>query len=687
VPTARTAAVIVTGVACLLTTSASAVLTAPAAQPASQASATARPGSAVAVPGKIAPLPLVVPKPVRMTAGRGRYVLTRQARIVAAGPPSALAVARDLAGYLRPATGYPLPAVSGKPVAGDITLVLGSRAGLRAGPHGEAYRLDVTPAGARLAASSAHGLYDAVQTFRQTLSPWISSRWRRPGPWSVPAVRITDYPRYAYRGVMLDIGRHYEPPSAVERLISQAAAYKINVLHLHLSDDQGFRLAINGFPRLSRIGGQGSVGTHGRARDPGGYWTQGQYKAVVADAAAHFVTIVPEVDTPGHNNAIIMSEYNDTRNRLLNGHPQDINCSVHHPPAWDYTENVGYSALCPGSSNTWAIMSAIIRQITAMSPGAYYHAGGDEVPATVLGPPAYVSFVNKEAGIVRGRGKTLMGWADIAGPGTRVPRGSVAEYWQPASGSASGTITAREAVGKGMKLVMAPANHAYLDQKYLGGARGDVPPGLGQTWACPVGCDLAAAYNWNPGALVTGVTDRSVIGVEGAVWSETLVNMANVDYMTFPRLMALAEVGWSPPASRAPGGRAYGDFLHRMAAQGARLMAAGANFYPSAQVRWRIEATGSELTARRGGQVSGAVATVAAPGLAPRAVSASVHWGDGATTRSGGTGRPPSATMLNSLYTVHGQHRYAHRGLYHGTVTVRAPGRSPVTVGFTVQVR
>jgi hexosaminidase len=640
------------------------------------------------VPAKVAAEPLIVPKPASMTAGRGRYVLTSRTRIVvAAGPPPALAVARDLAGYLRPATGYPLPVVSGSPRSGDIALVLGSQAGLRADPHGEAYRLDVTPAGARLAAGTAHGLYDAVQTLRQTLSPWISSRWRRPGPWSMPAVRITDYPRYAYRGVMLDIARHHEPPSAVEQLISQAAAYKINVLHLHLSDDQGFRLAVSGFPRLSRTGGQGSVGTHGRVRDPGGYWTQAQYKAVLADAAAHFVTVVPEVDTPGHTNAIIMSEYNDTRNQLLNGHPQDINCSRNHPPAWDYTEDVGYSALCPGSANTWAIMRAIISQLAAMSPGPYYDMGGDEVPATVLSHPGYVSFVNREAGIVRARGKTLMGWADIAGPGTRVPRGSVAEYWQPASGSSGGTITAREAVRKGMKLVMAPANHAYLDQKYLGGARGDVPPGLGQTWACPVGCDLAVAYDWNPGGLVTGVTDRSVIGVEGAVWSETLVNMANVGYMTFPRLIALAEVGWSPNARRGLGSPAYRDFLARMAAQGGRLMAAGVNFYPSAEVRWRIEVTGSELTAGRRGRVAGPVATVAAPGFAPGAVSASIHWGDGTTTRSGVTGRPPSATMLNSLYTVHGQHSYAHPGLYHGAVTVRAPRRSPVTVGFTVQVR
>jgi hexosaminidase len=614
-----------------------------------------------------------------MTAGRGWLMLTPRTRIVAAGPASAVTVARDLAGYLRPATGYPLPVTTGSPHAGDLALVLGSKAGLRADPHGEAYRLDVTPAGARLAAGTAHGLYDAVQTFRQLLSPWIASPRFRPGPWSMPAVHITDYPRYAYRGVMLDIARHYEPPSAVGRLISQAAAYKINVLHLHLSDDQGFRLVINGFPRLARIGGNGSVGTGGRVMDPGGYWTQAQYKAVVADAAAHFVTVVPEVDSPGHTNAIIMSEYGDTGNRLLRN-PGSINCGVHHPPSWDHSENVGYSALCPASSATWAILGQISRQLAALSPGPYYDIGGDEVPANVLSQRSYASFVSTAARVVRGRGKTLMGWADIAGPGTRVPRGSVAEYWQSASGS-----TAREAVRKGMKIVMAPADHAYLDQKYVGGGRGNVPPGLGQTWACPAGCDLASAYDWNPGATVSGVTDRSIIGVEGAVWSETLVNLSAVDYMTFPRLIALAEVAWSPAARRAPGSAAYQQFMRRMAAQGGRLMAAGVNFYPSGQVRWRLQAVGSGLTASRHGRVAGTVATVAAPGLAPGAVSASIRWGDGHTARSRVTGTPPSGQGRGSLYTVNAQHAYPRPGLYRGAVTVRAPRKSPVTVAITVR--
>jgi hexosaminidase len=236
-----------------------------------------------------------------------------------------------------------------------------------------------------------------------------------------------------------------------------------------------------------------------------------------------------------------------------------------------------------------------------------------------------------------------------------------------------------------MKIVMAPAGHTYLDQKYLAGARGNVPPGLGQSWACPYGCDLTSAFDWDPGALVTGVTDRSVIGVEGAVWTETLVNLSTVDYMTFPRLLALAEVAWSPPARRTLGSLAERSFLRRTAVQGDRLMAAGVNFYPSTVVPWRVQAIGSGLTA--GARLAGTVATVAAPGYSPGMVTASIAWGDGTASPGRVTGRAPAQTSVNSLFAVIGQHHFARPGLYHGTVTIRAAGQAPVKVSFTVRSR
>ena len=660
------------------------------------------PGAVFAVPAGSASVKLaagtatglgVVPKPVSARIGSGHFTLTGRARIVSAPGANAAAespVASDLAAYLRPSTGYRLATVIGTPRPGDIVLEIGDPVTLGPGHRAEGYQLIATTSGVKIEAPTAHGLYNGIQTFRQLLPAWINSPAVLPGPWTTPVVTITDYPRYAYRGLLLDIARHYEPPPTVEKLIGQIAAYKIDVLHLHLSDDQGFRLAIKGFPRLTGIGSRGSVGTAGRLVDPGGFWTQAQYKAVVADAAAHFITVVPEVDSPGHNNAIIMSEYNDT---ALPANPHAIDCGAFKPPHWDYTEDVGYSALCPGSRDTWAIMTAIIGQLTASTPGPYYDLGGDEVPASLLSPAKYAAFINKEAGIVTGHGKTVMGWADIAGQGTRPPAGSVAEYWQPAGGTSPGSSTGREAVAKHMKIVMAPANHTYLDQKYVVGARSSVPPTLGMNWACPRGCDVSAAYNWNPGGFVSGVTDRNVIGVEGAMWGETVATLANADYMVFPRLLALAEIAWSPSARRTATSPAYHDFLRRLGGQGARLQAAGVNFYPSAQVPWPLTVIGASQTANAHGQVHGAIATLSAPGFPASTltmcdpslgIGCTIKWGDGSTSTGDVTGTNATSTTVNSLYTIFGTHTYPRPGTYRGEVIVTAGNAGPVRAHFTV---
>ncbi len=400
----------------------------------------------------------------------------------------------------------------------------------------------------------------------------------------------------------------------------------------------------------------------------------------MAYAAAHFVTVMPEVDTPGHNNAIIMSEYNDTSNPLLNGHPQDINCSANNPPQWNFTGDVGYSALCPESDNTWTILTAIISQLTAMSSGQYYDLGGDEVPSTLLTQDRYAALVNREGGIVNSHGKTVMGWAEISGAGVTLPAGSVAEYWNPASGSDPGTETGTNAVAKGMKVVMAPANHAYLDQKYAPG----VPPTLGLTWACNNGCDVDQFYNWDPGSYVTGVTDANVIGVEGAMWGETVVNSSNIEYMVFPRLPALAELGWSPKVERTAASAAYQDFLTRLAAQGARWQAAGVNFYPTPEVPWRLDlAPGSPTVA--GNEVSGTLAALAAPGYSTDKISVTIDWGDGSSNPGILSGTAATPLTVNGLYSVVSDHTYAHHGSHDITVTASASDTPSVTVHLTVQ--
>ncbi len=612
------------------------------------------------------PAPKVIPAPVSLQTGTGTFALGPWTTIVASSR-GAVGVARDLASELRPATGFPLPVVAGgrhgrgshrwwRGGPSRITLTVAHPAVLSGHPDG--YRLQVSTRRVELSAPSAAGLFHGAQTIRQLLPGWIDSPTPVVGPWTMPAVSIIDYPRYAYRGVMVDIARHFEPPSAVERIIDVASEYKMNTLHLHLSDDQGFRVAINGFPRLTSIGAQGSVGTHGRPMDPGGYWTQRDYRQVVRYAAAHFMTVVPEVDSPSHNNAIVMSEYNDTANPLLDGNPQDINCGDVSPPEWNYSTAVGYSGMCPDSSNTWAIYTAIIDQLSAMSSSPYYDLGGDE--AHPFTPAKYSEFINKETPIVQAAGKTPMGWADgfATTAGTNPPAGSVAEAWMP--GASDGAA----AVRKGMKVIMSPADHAYLDQSYP-----NDHSGLGLGWACR-GCDLDVNYNWDPGAY-PGVPDSSVIGVEGALWSETIPTLADAEYLLLPRLMAIAEIGWSPKADRSgPTSAAFQDFVARVAAQGSRLQAAGLNFYTTTQVPWRLDGTAVYPHRRTRDELG----VVSAPGYAPGDVTATVTWGDGSTTDATVTGTAPSPGRVNGLYAISAQH--PRGGARPATVTVTAGSQS-----------
>ncbi len=224
-------------------------------------------GAATAAPTTDTAIPQLVPKPVSMTTGDGTFTLSTATRIVAASAATK-AVANDLAADLAPATGYPLPVTGGTVHSGDIQLVLGDPGTLGADTQHEGYQLTVTPDHVTLVAPQTHGLFNGVQTIRQLLPAWIASSTVRPGPWTMPAVSITDYPRYAYRGFMFDIARHYEPPTAVEHLIDVASSYKFNTFHLHLSDDQGFRVVIKGFPNLTAIGGQG------RSAPAAGRWTR-----------------------------------------------------------------------------------------------------------------------------------------------------------------------------------------------------------------------------------------------------------------------------------------------------------------------------------------------------------------------------------------------------------------------------
>ncbi|GAA4623267.1 beta-N-acetylhexosaminidase [Actinoallomurus vinaceus] len=487
--------------------------------------------------------PHVVPAPASLRTLPGvSFTLTRRTRILVR--PGADHAGTYLAGILRRSTGYPVPISRTGATTGSIAL------SVTGGGGGEAYRLSVRRDSVRLSSGTPAGLFRGVQTLRQLLPPAVESTTVRPGPWGAPGVEIEDAPRFAWRGTMLDVARHFFTVRQVERYIDTAALYKINMLHLHLTDDQGWRIAIPDRPRLASYGGSTAVGG-----GPGGFYTERDFAEIVRYAAERYMTVVPEVDGPGHTNAALASY-------------AELNCDGHAPPLYTGTD-VGFSSLCIGKPVTYEFLDDVLGRLAKLTPGPYLHIGGDEAMSTK--PADYAEYLRRVEEIVRRHGKTLTGWADIGA--ATVPRGSIAQYWQPAKGSEEGTATARAAVRQGARLVMSPADHAYLDMKYTASTP------LGQDWAGLV--EVRDAYAWDPGTLIDGVTDKDVAGVEAPLWTETIVTDHDIDYMTLPRLPAIAEIGWTPQR-----GRSWNDFRLRLAAQGPRWAALGRAYYPSPQVPW-----------------------------------------------------------------------------------------------------
>jgi hexosaminidase len=369
----------------------------------------------------------------------------------------------------------------------------------------------------------------------------------------------------------------------------------------------------------------------------------------------------------------------------------DVNCTNRTPPEWNLTGAVGYSAMCPESANTWAILTDIITQLSAMTPGPYYHLGGDEVPASILSSARYVGFVDQEAQVVKARNKIVMGWAEISEANFDQPGSppAVAQFWNNGNPAGSGGDTARRAVQKGMKVVMSPANHTYLDMQQFVGSP------LGLSWAGRL--DVSQFYNWSgtssdPGTYIpartTGggvalpaVTDANILGVEAPIWSETLRTVDDIEFQAFPRLPATAEIGWSP---RTHPDRNLASFVGRLAGHGVRWQLRGQNFYASPQVPWRVDVAAPDIATDRR-TVDGEIASVATPGAALDQVSATVDWGDGTVTPAALSGTAGTNKSINGIYAATASHTYGRNGVYQATITATRPGSS-TTAHFTVVV-
>jgi hexosaminidase len=476
----------------------------------------------------------VVPKPVSETPARGTFALGPKTRVVASAEVAP--VGRYLAGLLRRATGYPIPVTAAAARSGDIVLALGPATT----GAGEAYELRVAPERITIAGAGPAGVFYGVQTLRQLLPP--------KAPWQVRAGTIVDSPRFTWRGAMLDVARHFFGVADVERFIDAIAAYKLNRLHLHLSDDQGWRIAIRSRPQLSRHGGSTAVGG-----GPGGYYTQRQYRQLVAYAQSRFVTIVPEIDMPGHVEA------------ALSSYPE-LSCDGKARPVFTGID-VGFSSLCATKASTYRFIDQVVGEVAALTPGPWFHIGGDEAAATK--PGDYVRFVERAQRIVLKHGKQMIGWEEVA-RATLAPN-TVVQHWNIEPAKAA---LARQAVAQGAKVIMSPAAKAYLDMKY------DASTRLGLHWAGYT--SVGDAYQWDPATVLAGVGEQDVLGVEAPVWSETLRTLADVEYMAFPRLVGIAEIAWSPRA-----GRSWREYRLRLAAQGPRLRAMGVQFYRAPGIPWQ----------------------------------------------------------------------------------------------------
>ena len=398
--------------------------------------------------------------------------------------------------------------------SGSLVLSLGLKH-----PSPEAYRLSINRQVIRIQGASPAGVFRGIQTLRQILAASNSATQQTIKV--LPLGVIEDWPSLSYRGTMLDVARHFFTVDEVKQYIDQMAQYKINTLHLHLSDDQGWRIEIKAYPRLTEIGAATEVGG-----GPGGYYTQEDFLELQAYAAQRFIQIIPEIDMPGHTNAAIVA-YPE-----LNGNGKAVS---------PYTGTaVGFSTFDARNEAVYTFIDQVVKEIGALSTSDYFHLGGDE--SHVTSKEDYLFFVERVGEIIRTHQKTPIGWDEVAQ--TDLGPGSVAQFW-------ASEKNALAAVDKKMKVLMSPAKKAYLDMQY------DSLSPYGLHWAGYI--SVQDAYNWDPLSYVPGLDADHILGIEAPLWSETISDSSGLEYLAFPRLICVAELGWTPQSLRS-----WEDFNRRL---------------------------------------------------------------------------------------------------------------------------
>jgi hexosaminidase len=485
----------------------------------------------------------IIPRPVSVIPALGSFTLSPNTVIyVSADSEKLTRIGQYLADKLNPSTGYniKIEPLQQKQENGNIFLTLADSDTLLGQ---EGYNLVITKNAIYLSAFKPAGLFHGIQTIRQLLPPKIESKTVEPGSWKIPAGTIRDYPRFGWRGAMLDVARHFFSVEDVKQVIDLLAYYKINRLHLHLADDQGWRIMINSWPNLATYGGSTEVGG-----GKGGYYTQEQYSEIVKYASDRYIMIVPEIDMPGHVNAALASY-------------AELNCDSIAPPLYTGTR-VGHSKLCVKKKITYNFIDDVIKEISSLTPAPYMHIGGDEALSTDTND--YKIFIKKVETIVEKHHKHMIGWDEITS--SKPDSGTIVQHWN--------SRFIKQTVQSDLPVIMSPASRMYLDMKY------NTTTKLGLKWAGYI--TVKKAYDWDPATFLSGMSENRIMGIESPLWTETVKSIYDIEYMMFPRICGFAEIGWSHAASRN-----WDEYRIRLSTHSPRLKELGVNFYRSPLINWK----------------------------------------------------------------------------------------------------
>lgn len=523
----------------------------------------------------------IIPEPVQLIKKAGAFLLPSTVHISTSKGQEIQPVLSLLRQKLK-VTGSTI-LVAEKVVSPTILLSLNSKKDAAIGKEG--YKLTVTSKTIRITANQPAGLFYGLQTLFQLFPKEIESKTPVKNiKWTVPCVEITDYPRFEWRGLMFDVTRHFFTKEYVKHYIDDMVRYKFNMLHLHLTDDEGWRIEIKSLPQLTKVGAWrvnkvGYFGTFSppspdEPKDYGGFYTQEDLKEIIRYARERFVNILPEIDVPGHSLAAIVSypELSCTPEantyRVRSGEP--IMDWSHGAPPIALVDNT----LCPANEKVYEFLDKVITEVAQIFPFEYIHMGGDEAPHNFWEKNDQVKDLMKREGlttieqvqnyftkrvdsIVRSKGKKFIGWDEIL-EGGGLPSTAAVMSWRGLKGGI-------EAAKSGHEVVMSPTDYAYID--YMQGDVALEPRIYASLW-------LTKTYQFEP--LPDGVDPKFIKGGQANLWTEQVYNMRHAEYMTYPRALAISESVWSPKEKKE-----WKHFFGKVEAHFKRLDEAEIKYAPS----------------------------------------------------------------------------------------------------------